>query len=79
MLEVDILARIFTRKEVRQRKMKYEVFAGMFDFIGILVGLVVIGLCLLLLSSLYHWVIQDVESSFATLWDIFMSAIIIPE
>lgn len=79
MLEVDILARIFTRKEVRQRKMKYEVFAGMFDFIGILVGLVVIALCLLLLSSLYHWVIQDVESSFATLWDIFMSAIIIPE
>lgn len=73
------MARIFTRKEVRQRKMKYEVFAGMFDFIGILVGLVVIGLCLLLLSSLYHWVIQDVESSFATLWDIFMSAIIIPE
>lgn len=79
MLEVDILARIFTRKEVRQRKMKYEVFAGMFDFIGILVGLVVTALCLLLLSSLYHWVIQDVESSFATLWDIFMSAIIIPE
>ena len=79
MLEVDILARIFTRKEVRQRNMKYEVFAGMFDFIGILVGLVVIALCLLLLSSLYHWVIQDVESSFATLWDIFMSAIIIPE
>ena len=73
------MARIFTRKEVRQRKMKYEVFAGMFDFIGILVGLVVIALCLLLLSSLYHWVIQDVESSFATLWDIFMSAIIIPE
>ena len=30
-------------------------------------------------SSLYHWVIRDVQSSFATLWDIFASAIIIPK
>ena len=58
------MARIFTRQEVRKRKMKYQVFAGMADFIGILLG---------------RWAISGVETSFATLWDMFMSAIIIPE
>jgi len=59
--------------------MRFQVFAGMFDFIGILAGIVVIAVCLLLLSALVRWVIADVQSSFATLWDIFMSAIIIPQ
>lgn len=72
------MARIYTRQEVKRRRMKYQVFAGMFDFVGILAGLVVIIACAILISSLYHWVIRDVQSSFATLWDIFTSAIIIP-
>ena len=73
------MARIMTRKEVKRRRMKYQVFAGMFDFVGILVGLVVAVACIILLSALYNWVIRDVQSSFATLWDIFISAIIIPD
>ena len=73
------MPKIYTRKEVARRRMKFQVFAGMFDFIAILAGLAVIIVCIFLLSALYHWVIQDVQSSFATLWDIFMSAIIIPE
>ncbi len=73
------MARIFTRQEVKRRRMKYQVFAGMFDFVAILVGLVVIIACAILLSALYHWVIADVQSSFATLWDIFISALIIPK
>lgn len=73
------MAKIVTRQEVKRRRMKYQVFAGMFDFVGILVGLIVIAACCVLLSSLYHWVVGDVEASFATLWDIFTSAIIIPE
>ena len=73
------MARIMTRQEVKRRKMKYQVFAGMFDFVGILAGLVVVIACVILLSALYNWVIRDVQSSFATLWDIFVSAIIIPE
>ena len=72
------MARIYTRREVKRRRMKYQVFAGMFDFIAIVAGIVVIIACAILLSSLYHWVIRDVQSSFATLWDIFTSAIIIP-
>ena len=78
-MEVNGLARIYTRREVKRRRMKYQVFAGMFDFIAIVAGIVVIIACAILLSSLYHWVIRDVQSSFATLWDIFTSAIIIPK
>lgn len=58
--------------------MKYQVFAGMFDFVGILAGLIVIVACAILLSALYHWAVRDLQASFATLWDIFVSAIIIP-
>ena len=68
-----------TRQEVKRRRMKYQVFAGMFDFVGILVGLVVVIACVILLSALFNWMIRDAQSSFATLWDIFVSAIIIPE
>lgn len=73
------MARILTRQEVKHRRMKYQVFAGMFDFVSILVGLVVIIACVILLSALYHWVVRDAQASFATLWDIFVSALIIPE
>lgn len=73
------MARIFTRQEVRKRKMKYQVFAGMADFIGILLGLIVTAACIFLLVTLIHWAINGFETSFATLWDMFMTAIIIPE
>ena len=73
------MAKIFSRQEFKRRRMKYQVFAGMFDFVSILAGLAVIVVCLLLLSSLYQWVVSEVQTSFATLWDIFMSALIIPE
>ena len=73
------MARIYTRQEAKRRRMRFQVFAGMFDFVGILAGIVVIVACLVLLSSLINWAIGDAQSSFATLWDMFMSAIIIPE
>ena len=73
------MAKIYTRQEVKRRRMKYQIFAGMFDFLGILAGIVVIIACCVLLSALVNWAINDVKLSFATLWDIFMSAIIIPD
>ena len=73
------MAKIYTRQEVKRRRMKFQVFAGMFDFIGILAGIVVIVVCLVLLSSLYEWIIADVQESFAALWSMFMDALIIPE
>jgi len=78
-MEVIAVSRIYTRREVKRRRMKYQVFAGMFDFIAILAGVVAIIACAILISALYQWVVRDVQSSFATLWDIFVSAIIIPK
>ena len=73
------MAKIVTRQEVKHRRMKFQVFAGMFDFLGILAGLVVIVVCIVLINSLFHWAVKDAEVSFKTLWDLFTSAIIIPE
>lgn len=73
------MAKIYTRQEIKRRRMKFQIFAGMFDFIGILAGIVVILACCVLLTSLVKWAYNDAISSFETLWDIFMSAIIIPE
>lgn len=73
------MTKIVTRQEVKRRRMKFQVFAGMFDFIGILAGLIVIIVCLVLLNSLIRWAIQDIEVSFESLWNLFTSAIIIPE
>ena len=73
------MAKIVTRQEVRRRRMKFQVFAGMIDFLAILAGLIVIIVCVVLLSSLIRWAIHDVQISFESLWNIFTSAIIIPE
>lgn len=73
------MTKIVTRQEVKRRRMKFQVFAGMFDFIGILAGLIVIIVCLVLLNSLIRWAIQDIEVSFESLWNLCTSAIIIPE
>ena len=73
------MAKIVTRQEVKRRRMKFQVFAGMFDFLGILAGLVVIVVCIVLINSLLHWAVKDAEVSVKTLWDLFTSAIIIPE
>lgn len=77
--EVNLLAKIYTRREVRRRKVNFQIFAGIYDFVSIVAGLVVIIACGILLSNLISWVIADVPVTFASLWDIFTSAIIIPE
>ena len=78
-MEVKGLAKIYTRKEVRRRKVNFQIFAGIYDFVSIVVGIVVIIACAVLLSSLVSWVIKDAPITFASLWDIFTSAIIIPD
>ena len=73
------MARIYTRQEVKRRRLRFQVFAGLFDFLGIIAGVIVIGACAMLLYTLIRWAIGDIQWSFQSLWDIFMSAIIIPE
>ena len=73
------MAKIYTRQEVKRRRTNFKIFAGIYDFIGVVAGIAVIIACGFLLAALVSWVIRDGQSSFASLWDIFMNAIIIPK
>ena len=73
------MAKIYTRREVKQRRVNYQIFAGIYDFIGVVTGIVVIVACAALLAALVSWVARDGRESFASLWNIFQSAIIIPK
>ena len=73
------MSKLYTREEVRRRRMKYQIFAGMFDFLAVVAGVIVIIGCIILLSALVRWVMGDVPVTFRKLWEIFMKAIVIPE
>lgn len=73
------MAKLYTREEARRRRMKFQIFAGMFDFIAVIAGAAVIIACIVLLTSLVKWVLADVPVTFKSLWDMFMQAVVIPE
>ncbi len=73
------MANIYTRQEVKRRRMNYQIFAGIYDFIGVVAGIIVIAACAVLLAALVSWVIRDGSESFRSLWNIFQSALIIPD
>lgn len=73
------MAKLMTRQEARRRKVKFQIFAGMFDFLAIVAGVIVIIACVILVSSLVKWVAADVPVTFRKLWEIFTKAIIVPE
>ena len=73
------MANIYTRQEVKRRRMNFQIFAGIYDFIGVVAGIIVIVACAFLLTALVSWVIRDGSESFRSLWNIFQSALIIPE
>ena len=33
------MAKLYTREEARRRRVKFQIFAGMFDFIAVLAGI----------------------------------------
>ena len=73
------MAKIYTRKEVRRRKTSFLIFAGIYDFLGVIAGIVVIIACAVLLTALINWIIRDSQASFASLWKIFQDALIVPQ
>ena len=73
------MAKIYTRQEVKRRRMNFQIFAGIYDFIGVVAGIIVIVACAFLLAALVSWVMRDGSESFKSLWNIFQSALIIPE
>lgn len=77
--EVFAVAKIYTRREVRRRKTNYLIFAGIYDFLGAIAGIVVIIACAVLLYALVNWIIRDGRDSFASLYQIVNDALIIPQ
>ena len=73
------MMRIQTRSEVKKRRMRYQVFTGFFDFLGILAGVIVIIACAFLIKSLVDYVMAEGQSMFKVFWQIFTDALIIPE
>ena len=73
------MAKLYTREEARRRRMKFQIFAGMFDFLAVVAGVIVIIACIILLTSLIQWIIGDVPVTFKSLWDMLMRALVLPE
>ena len=73
------MAKIYTRQEVKRRRENFQIFAGIYDFLGVVGGIVVIIACAFLLAALFNWIVRDGRESFASLWQIFQDAIIIPK
>ena len=72
------MAKIYTTREVKRRKVNFQIFAGIYDFLAVVAGIIVIIACAVLLTALITWVIRDGRESFASLWKIFQDALIIP-
>jgi len=73
------MAKLMTREEARRRKVKYQIFAGMFDFLAIVAGVIVIIACIILISSLVKWIVADVPVTFRSMWEMFLKAVVVPE
>ncbi len=73
------MAKIYTRQEVKRRRLNFQIFAGIYDFLGAVAGIVVIVACAFLLAALVSWVARDGQESFKSLWKIFQDAIIVPK
>ena len=73
------MARIYTRREVKRRRVNFQIFAGIYDFLGVVAGIVVIIACIVLLTALISWIVRDSRDSFSSLWKIFQDALIVPQ
>ena len=73
------MAKLYTREEARRRRVRYQIFAGMFDFLAIIAGVIVIIACILLISTLIRWLRGDLPVTFRSLWSILQKAIIVPQ
>ena len=70
------MARLYTRREARHRKMTFKIFAGMFDFIGTVASAVIIILCVVLLVQLVKWIAGDFDSSFGAMVRMLQEAVV---
>ncbi|MGI6238240.1 MAG: hypothetical protein ACOYI5_01250 [Christensenellales bacterium] len=71
------MARLYTRREARNRRLTFKIFAGMFDFIGTVASALLIIGCIVLMAQLVKWVAADFDTSFGTMVQIFEEAVIL--
>ena len=50
------MAKVITKREYRRRRIRFQVAAGLYDFLATMLAFVVIVFCVYLLTALYRWV-----------------------
>lgn len=73
------MPKLYTQYEKRKRKERYQIAAGMLDFLAALVGIVVMIACIILLVALIRWAFNDFPTTFRRFIEVFQKAIIIPD
>ena len=68
------MPRIITKREYKKRRIRYQVAAGLFDFLMTVASFFVIVLCVYLFTSLYNWIKADVPVTFGIFFDIIKKA-----
>lgn len=71
------MARLYTRREQRSRRLTFRIFAGMFDFVGTVASAVIIIVCVVLIVQLTKWIAADFDTSFGAMLDMFTEAVVI--
>ena len=71
------MAKLYTRREARNRRLTFKIFAGMFDFIGTVASLIIILGCVVLVLQLVKWVLSDFDTSFGAMLQMFKEAVVI--
>lgn len=71
------MARLYTRREERSRRLTFKIFAGMFDFVGTVASAIVIIVCVVLIVQLTKWIVADFDTSFGTMLKMFSEAVVI--
>lgn len=69
------MANVMTKREVRKRRVKFRIAAGLFDFVGTIGSVVLIFVSLILLTSLVTWVKADAPKTFGTVYETVYAAI----
>ncbi len=65
------MAKLLTKKEYRKRRMRFQIAAGLSDFLVTLVCLAIVFVCILLVSELISWLRGDAEVSLGLFERIF--------
>ena len=71
------MAKVISRKKQRERRIRLRVAASLMDFLGVVGSVVLIGLCVLLLRSLWAWIGADFESTFALINATVLNAVMV--